>query len=277
MYEILEKTELAPNIKQYIVFAPLIARSAKAGQFVIIRVDRNGERIPLTISDFDRDKGTISMISQEVGYSTKLLGEKRVGEALADVAGPLGQPTEYGLGVKAVLCVGGGVGTSVLIPQVKMLSAKGVHVDVIIGGRSKEFVILEDAFSGADHIYPSTDDGSYGYKGRVTELMEDLVLKGKKYDVVMAVGPLIMMKMVSLLTKKYNIETIVSLNPIMIDGTGMCGCCRVTVDGETKYACVDGPDFDGHLVDFDEVMMRQSTYKQEEKAACERGACLYAR
>ncbi|HOV70101.1 MAG TPA: sulfide/dihydroorotate dehydrogenase-like FAD/NAD-binding protein, partial [Clostridia bacterium] len=267
MYTILDKKEIAPNLKQYVIHAPLAARNAEPGQFVILRVTPEGERIPLTISDFDKEKGTVTLIVQEVGFTTRLMNTKNVGDSIADLAGPLGKATEYYENVKSVLCIGGGVGTAVLFPQVKMLHSRDVDVDVIIGGRSKEYVILEDELRKfSRNVYVTTDDGSYGAKGLVTDIMVKLIEQDKvKYDVILAVGPLIMMKVVSDITRKYGIKTIVSMNPIMIDGTGMCGGCRVSVGGEVKYACVDGPDFDGHLIDFDEAMKRQATYKAEEK------------
>ncbi|MEG6569003.1 sulfide/dihydroorotate dehydrogenase-like FAD/NAD-binding protein [Thermoanaerobacterium thermosaccharolyticum] len=270
MNEILEKKQLNPTVKLMVINSPLMAKKAKPGQFVIVRVDEKGERIPLTIADYDSEKGTVTIIFQEVGMSTKKLGRLDVGDKLHDFVGPLGKPVEFSSNTKNVLAIGGGVGVAPLYPKVKMLKKNGVSIDSIIGGRSAEYVILEDEMRAvSDNLYVTTDDGSKGRKGFVTDVLKELIEKGNKYDEVIAIGPLIMMKMVCRITKEYNIPTMVSMNPIMIDGTGMCGGCRVTVDGETKFACVDGPAFDGLKVDFDEAMRRQAMYKDMEKKALE--------
>jgi len=267
MYEIIEKRDLAPSIKLMKVKAPLVAKKAMPGQFIILRVMEEGERIPLTIVDYDREEGWVTIIFQEVGFTTKALGMLKEGDCILDFAGPLGRASNLD-GKQRVLCIGGGVGAAPLYPQVKYLHEQGAHVDVIIGARSKEYIILEDEMRKLSrNIYVSTDDGSYGYKGFVTDILKDLIKQGNEYDEVIAIGPLVMMKFVSQITKEYNIPTTVSMNPIMVDGTGMCGGCRVTVGNEIKYACVDGPEFDGHLVDFDEAMRRQQMYKDEEKRA----------
>ncbi|AST56350.1 ferredoxin-NADP reductase [Thermoanaerobacterium thermosaccharolyticum] len=271
MNEILEKKQLNPTVKLMVINSPLMAKKAKPGQFVIVRVDEKGERIPLTIADYDNEKGTVTIIFQEVGMSTKKLGRLDVGDKLHDFVGPLGTPVEFSKDTKRVLAIGGGVGVAPLYPKVKMLNKNGVSIDSIIGGRSAEYVILEDEMRAvSDNLYITTDDGSKGRKGFVTDVLKELIEKGNKYDEVIAIGPLIMMKMVCRITKEYNIPTMVSMNPIMIDGTGMCGGCRVTVDGETKFACVDGPAFDGFKVDFDEAMRRQNMYNDMEKKALEK-------
>jgi ferredoxin--NADP+ reductase len=246
------------------VDAPLIARKAKAGQFIIFRIDEFGERIPLTIADYDREKGTVTVIFQHVGRSTKLLSEKEPGDSILDFVGPLGKATELD-GYKNVCVVGGGVGNAIAYPSAKALSQNGAKVDIIAGFRNKDIVILEDEMKAvSENLFLTTDDGSYGTKGFVTNQLQSLIDSGKKYDLVIAIGPLIMMKMVAAVTKPYGIKTIVSLNPIMVDGTGMCGGCRVTVGGEVRFACVDGPDFDAHQVDFDELMKRNTIYKKQE-------------
>lgn len=266
MYKIVKKLKLNDVVKLMEVEAPYVARKCEPGQFVIVRIDEEGERIPLTIADYDREKNTVTIIFQELGYSTKLLGQKEVGDELADFAGPLGVPTKLEK-KKRVLGIGGGVGAAPLYPQLKKLKANGTEVDAILGGRDESLVILRDEYENVcDNVYFATNDGSLGVKGFVTDVLKDLIEnKGQQYDEIIAIGPLIMMKVVVDLTKTYNIPTAVSLNPIMIDGTGMCGGCRVTVGGETKFACVDGPDFDGFLVDFDEAMRRQTMYKDKEK------------
>lgn len=247
------------------VHAPLIANKAMPGQFIMLRVDEEGERIPLTIADYDRDQGNITIMFQEVGYSTKALGELNEGDNIRDFAGPLGKASNLE-GLSRVLCVGGGVGIAPLYPQIKYLHEQGAQVDVIIGARDREYIILKDEIEElASNIYIATDDGSLGHKGFVTDLVKKLIEDENNYDEVIAVGPLVMMRAVSHITKDYNIPTTVSMNPIMVDGTGMCGGCRVSVGGKVFYACVDGPDFDGHLVDFDEAMRRQQMYKQEEQ------------
>ncbi|HHY83112.1 MAG TPA: sulfide/dihydroorotate dehydrogenase-like FAD/NAD-binding protein [Clostridiales bacterium] len=265
MYKILEKKVLAPAMKLMRIHAPLVARKAMPGQFIILRVMEGGERIPLTIADYNPSEGWVTIIFQEVGETTRDLGRLEEGDYIKDFVGPLGRASELD-GFDSVLCIGGGVGTAPLYPQIKYMHEKGTKVDVIIGARSKDYVILEEPIrSNCSNLYIATDDGSYGQKGFVTDLLKQLIESGKKYDHIIAIGPMIMMKMVCKLTKEYGIPTTVSMNPIMVDGTGMCGGCRVSVDGKIKYACVDGPDFDGHLVDFDEAMRRSQMYKQEEQ------------
>jgi ferredoxin/flavodoxin---NADP+ reductase len=271
MYPILEKKNLNNNVEEMVILAPYVARHCEPGQFIILRVDEEGERIPLTIAEYDRQKGSVSIIYQVAGYTTRKLSEKKVGDGLVDFVGPLGQPTELHP-AKHVIGIGGGVGAAPLYPQLKKLSEMGTAVDVILGARSKDFIILEEKFSKfCKNVYVTTDDGSYGEKGLVTHKLKSLVEAGEKFDEVIAIGPVIMMKFVSLLTKPWGLKTNVSLNPIMVDGTGMCGGCRVTVGGQTKFACVDGPDFDGHQVDYDELMRRQSMYKTEEAHSCKIG------
>lgn len=265
MYKIVEKEKLNETVEKMVVHAPYTARKCEPGQFIILRVEENCERIPLTIADYDREKNTVTIIYQKVGYSTKLLGTKNVGDYIYDFAGPLGQPTKLKK-YKRVLGIGGGVGAAPLYPQIKKLHEMGVEVDVIIGARNKDYIILEDEFSKiTKNLYFATDDGSKGTKGFVTTVLQDLLNKGEEYDEVIAIGPVIMMKNVVNITKPINLKTSVSLNPIMIDGTGMCGGCRVLVGGETKFACVDGPDFDGLLVDFEMLTNRQAMFKEEEK------------
>ncbi|SHH79991.1 ferredoxin--NADP+ reductase [Clostridium collagenovorans DSM 3089] len=272
MYKIVEKKQLAPQIFLMDIEAPRVAKSALPGQFIIVKMDEKGERLPLTICDYDLERGTITIVVQALGCSTKEMMKYEVGDYFADFVGPLGQPSEFvhenieEVKNKKMLFVAGGVGTAPVYPQVKWLHEHGIEADVIIGAKTKELVILEEemkAVSGTTYV--ATDDGSYGFKGLVTNLIEELVLnQGKKYDLVVAIGPMIMMKFVCKTTEKLGINTIVSLNPIMVDGTGMCGACRVTVDGETRFACVDGPEFDGHKVNFDEAMRRSGMYKTEE-------------
>jgi ferredoxin--NADP+ reductase len=265
MFKILEKRTLAPAMILMRIDAPRIARKAMPGQFIILRVMEGGERIPLTIADFDRDEGWITIIFQEVGNTTRLLGTLESGDYIKDFVGPLGRVSELD-GKQRVLCIGGGVGTAPLYPQIKYLHGKGAQVDVILGARNKDYIILEDDIRKiCNNLHIATDDGSYGHKGFVSDILKQLMEQGNQYDEVIAIGPLIMMKVVSDITREYGIPTTVSMNPIMVDGTGMCGGCRVTVGGEIRYACVDGPDFDGHKVDFDEAMRRQSMYKAEEK------------
>lgn len=265
MYKILEKRELNDSVTLMVIDAPLIAKKARAGQFIIFRTDELGERVPLTIADYDREKGTITIIFQKVGRSTMQLGFMEEGDSILDVVGPLGTATEFGEGIKRAAVIGGGVGCAIAYPSAKALFNMGVDVDVIAGFRSRDIVILEDEMRAvSNNLYITTDDGSYGTKGFVTTKLQELIDSGVKYDVVIAIGPVPMMKFVCNVTRPYNIKTIVSLNPIMIDGTGMCGGCRVTVDGKIKYACVDGPDFDGFLVDFDELMRRNTAYKTQE-------------
>lgn len=270
MFRIKEKKQLNEQVTLFRIEAPFIAKKVQAGQFVIIRIDDKGERIPLTVSDFDREAGTVTIVVQTVGYTTKRLATFLEGEEIADVVGPLGKPTEFGNPKKAIV-IGGGVGCAIAFPQAKTLHAAGVDTTVIAGFRSKDIVILEDEMrNNCNKLYITTDDGSYGEKGFVTDVLRRLAEKDE-YDLVIAIGPVPMMKFVSLTTKEFGIKTIVSLNPIMIDGTGMCGGCRVSVGGETKFACVDGPDFDGHLVDFDELTRRNGFYREEEAHACRMG------
>ncbi|WP_129724152.1 sulfide/dihydroorotate dehydrogenase-like FAD/NAD-binding protein [Xylanivirga thermophila] len=265
MYKILNSQRLNKVVNSMDIEAPYVARRCQPGQFVIVRVDEEGERIPLTIADYDREKNSVTIIYQELGYSTKKLSTKKTGEYIEDIAGPLGMPAPLDKEYKRVLAIGGGVGIAPLYPQVRELANRGTAVDVILGGRTAELVILEDKFTEIANLTIATDDGSKGMKGTVVDALKELV-KENKYDLVIAIGPVPMMRAVVELTKSLNIPTNVSLNPIMIDGTGMCGGCRVTVGGETKFACVDGPDFDGFLVDFDELMRRQRMYKDTEVA-----------
>lgn len=265
MNRITEKRQLNSTVTLLKVEAPDIAKRAKAGQFIILRVDDLGERIPLTVADTNQETGEVTIIFQVAGATTRMLSQMNAGDSLADFVGPLGTPTDYE-GAKKVCVVGGGVGCAIAYPQAKALHDMGIAVDVIAGFKSKDIVILEEEFTAAcDTLYLCTDDGSYGIKGFVTNQLEALINEGKGYDLVIAIGPIPMMKFVSKVTEKYNVKTIVSLNPVMIDGTGMCGCCRCTVGGETKFACVDGPDFDGHKVDYDELMKRNGFYKDTER------------
>jgi len=265
MFTIKSKESLNELTTKMTVYAPHIANKAKAGQFIIFRVNEKGERIPLTIADTNKADGTVTIIFQEVGKSTKELGELNVGEKILDFVGPLGSPSKLD-GIKRAAVVGGGLGCAIAFPQAKQLHANGAMVDIIAGFRTKDLIILENEMREvSDNLYLCTDDGSFGEKGFVTDMLKKLIDSGKEYDEVIVVGPLPMMKFVSLLTKQYNIKTTVSMNTIMIDGTGMCGGCRLTVGGETKFACVDGPEFDGHLIDFDEAIRRVSMYKDTEK------------
>lgn len=264
MYKILKKQVLNPTVTLMEVDAPLVAKKAEPGQFIILRVDENGERIPLTVADFDREKGTVTIIFQIVGATTEKLNHLNEGEFIHDFVGPLGVPS-HTEGLKKVAVVGGGVGCAIAYPIAKKLHNQGCEVHSIVGFRNKDLVILEDEFKAcSDVVKMMTDDGSHGTKGLVTDALKELIEAGNKYDEVVAIGPLVMMKFVCKLTKEYDIKTVVSMNPIMIDGTGMCGGCRLTVGGETKFACVDGPDFDGHLVDFDEALERGAMYKEFE-------------
>lgn len=273
MFEILKKDVLTPNVKRMVIQAPLVARKAEPGQFIILRVREGGERIPLTVADYDREAGTVTIIFQEVGLTTKLLGTLEEGDALLDFVGPLGKPSEFE-GVKKAAVIGGGLGTAIAYPQAKKLHGMGVRVDSIVGFRNKDLIILENEMKQAsDRLFITTDDGSNGRKGFVSDVLKILIEDGNQYDLVIAIGPLIMMKVVSNLTREYGIRTVVSMNPVMVDGTGMCGGCRVTVGGKTQFACVDGPDFDGHQVDFDEAIRRQSMYKSEEKRSLEKHEC----
>lgn len=274
MYKILEAKELATNIYMMDVEAKRVAKSCQPGQFIIARVDDKSERIPLTICDYDREKGSITIVYQTVGASTQAMAALKVGDSFRDFVGPLGCPSEFvnedleELKKKKMLFVAGGVGTAPVYPQVKWLHEHGIQADVIVGSKTKDLLILENEMKEvAGNLYITTDDGSYGRSGMVTQVIKDLVAEGKHYDVCVAIGPMIMMKFVCLLTKELNIPTIVSLNPIMVDGTGMCGACRVTVGGKVKFACVDGPEFDGHQVNFDEAMQRQQIYKTAEGRA----------
>ncbi|MGN0614044.1 MAG: sulfide/dihydroorotate dehydrogenase-like FAD/NAD-binding protein [Porcipelethomonas sp.] len=265
MFRIVQKRVLNPSVTLMEIEAPFIAKKAKAGQFIIFRIDEKGERVPLTIADYDREKGTITIIFQIVGKTTEQLSTLNEGDGILDVAGPLGIATHIDENAKKVCVIGGGVGCAIAYPQAKELFAKGIEVDVIAGFRSRDIVILEDEFrQQSSDLTICTDDGSYGKKGFVTDALKEKIEAGNKYDAVIAIGPVPMMKFVCEVTKPYGIKTIVSLNPIMIDGTGMCGGCRVTVGGKIRYACVDGPDFDGHEVDFDELMKRNSTYREYE-------------
>lgn len=275
MFKILKKEELNPTVTKMVVDAPLIAKKAQPGQFIIFRAKEDSERIPLTIADYDANAGTVTIIFQIVGFGTMELNTLNEGECIHDLVGPLGRPSEVE-GLKKVAVVGGGVGCAIAYPIAKKLHELGCEVHSIVGFRNKDLVILEDEFNSvSDKVCMMTDDGSYGEKGLVTNALEKLIKDGNEYDEVIAIGPLVMMKFVCKLTKEYNIKTIVSMNPIMIDGTGMCGGCRITVGGETKFACVDGPDFDGHQVDFDEAMHRGTMYKEFEQHAREQGCNLF--
>lgn len=267
MYKIVRKKQLNDQVCLMEIDAPFIAAKAEAGQFIIYRIDDKGERIPLTIADYDREKGTITIIFQMIGGSTHALAKLNEGDFILDVAGPLGVATEYKEDAKRVAVIGGGVGCAIAYPQAKKLYGMGVQVDLIAGFRSKDIIILEDEMKDVStDLHICTDDGSYGFKGFVTDKLRELIEGGAQFDEVIAIGPVPMMKFVCKTTEPYGIKTTVSLNPIMVDGTGMCGGCRVTVGGKIKYACVDGPDFDGHQVDFDELMKRNGTYKEQEAA-----------
>lgn len=282
MFRILKKQPLTENIYLMNIEAPRVARSAQPGQFIILRIDERGERVPLTIADYDAEQGYVTIVTQTVGYSTGKLCALNEGDCIADFAGPLGRPSEFvhedpeTLRRKKILFIAGGVGTAPVYPQVKWLHEHGVQADVIIGAKNKQTLILVDRMREvAGNVYIATDDGSEGYKGLVTGLMNELIEKdGKHYDEVVAIGPMIMMKFVALATLKYGIKTIVSLNTLMVDGTGMCGACRVSVGGKTRFTCVEGPEFDGHQVDFDEAMRRQGMYRtlesRKERMARER-------
>ena len=275
MFKILKAEQLADKIFLMDVEAPRVAKSCEPGECVIVKMDEIGERIPLTICDYNREAGVVTIVFQIVGASTQRMSELKAGDAFEDVVGPLGRPSEFVhedlevLKNKKMLFVAGGVGTAPVYPQVKWLRAHGIDADVIVGAKNKDLLILEDQMRAvAGNLYVTTDDGSYVRKGMVTDVIKDLVInQGKKYDVCVAIGPMIMMKFVCLLTKELNLPTIVSMNPIMVDGTGMCGACRLTVGDEVKFACVDGPEFDGHLVNFDEAMKRQQMYKTQEGRA----------
>ncbi len=265
MFKIVHKRVLNDSVTLMEIQAPFIAKKAQPGQFIIFRIDEFGERIPLTIADFDREKGTVTIIFQIVGKSTEQLSSLNEGDEILDFVGPLGVPTHIDENAKKVCVIGGGVGCAIAYPQAKDLFNRHIDTTVIAGFRSRDIVILEDEFKAvSDKFIITTDDGTYGTKGFVTTALDELIQSGEKFDEVIAIGPVPMMKFVCDVTKKYGIKTTVSLNPIMIDGTGMCGGCRVTVGGKTKYACVDGPDFDGHAVNFDELMKRNSTYREHE-------------
>ena len=275
MYRIIKKRVLNPTVTLMEIEAPLVARKAEPGQFIILRVDAGGERIPLTIAAYDREAGTVTIIFQIVGGTTEKLNHKEEGEYIQDFVGPLGRATETE-GLKRVAVIGGGVGTAIAYPVAKKLHDVGCHVDLIVGFRNKDLIILKEEFEAAStNLIIGTDDGSYGKKALVTDLLKEQIDSGAKYDKVIAIGPVIMMKFVCALTKEYGIPTVVSMNPIMIDGTGMCGGCRLTVGGETKFACVDGPEFDGHLVDFDEAMARGAMYRDFELHAREETCNLF--
>lgn len=275
MYKISKAKELTTNIYLMDVEAPRVAKSCQPGQFVIVRTDEGGERIPLTICDYDRDTGSVTIVFQVVGAATEMMKNLKTGDSFHDFVGPLGCPSELvnekaeDLRAKKILFVAGGLGTAPVYPQVKWLHEHGVEADVIVGAKTKELLIMEEEMKAvAGNLYITTDDGSYGRSGMVTKVIDDLIsTEGKSYDVCIAIGPMIMMKFVCLTTEKYNLPTVVSMNPIMVDGTGMCGACRLTVDGEVKFACVDGPEFDGHKVDFDQAMKRQQIYKTKEGRA----------
>ncbi len=270
MYKIISKENLNSTVEKMVVEAPFIAKKCGAGQFLMVMVEEDGERIPLTIADYDRDKQTVTIIYQVVGYSTKLLSQKQAGDFIFAVSGPMGKKVHIEDGAKRVLGIAGGVGAAPIFPQLRELHDNGISVDLVLGARNKDYVILEDDFSKiTENRYICTDDGSSGIKGFVTDKLKELIANGEKYDYVIAIGPLPMMRAVVNITKEMGIKTYVSLNPIMIDGTGMCGGCRLTYDGETKFACVDGPDFDGFKVDFNELMARSNMYKKtEEKHMC---------
>ena len=274
MYRIVEKTPLNPTVTKMVVEAPLIAKKALPGQFVILRAGADSERIPLTVADYDREKGTVTVIFQVVGAGTMELNALKEGESLHDFVGPLGRASELD-GLKKVCVVGGGVGCAIALPVAKALHEKGTEVHSVVGFRNQDLVILEDEFKAcSDKFVLMSDDGSRGRKGLVTAALEELIQSGEQYDEVIAIGPLVMMKFVVAVTKKYNVKTVVSMNPIMIDGTGMCGGCRLTVGGKTKFACVDGPEFDGFEVDFDEAIHRGAMYKDFEAHAREEACNL---
>lgn len=268
-YTIISKKTLAERVNEYVIYAPAVAKHCLAGQFIILRVDEDGERVPFTICDYSREQGTVSILVQEVGYTTMRLAMLNEGDRLCDFVGPLGNPTDLSA-YKRILLVGGGIGTAVIFPQAKQLFAEGKPADVVVGARNVSLVMYEEQFkSNCAAFYLITDDGSSGKKGFVTDVARELFEKGERYDAVFAVGPLGMMRAVCKLTAEYGIPTIVSMNSLMVDGTGMCGCCRLTVGGEVKYACIDGPEFDGHKVDFDEAISRSRMYKEiEDEHTC---------
>jgi ferredoxin--NADP+ reductase len=268
MYTIVEKKILSDNVKQFKIKAPLVAKKAKAGQFIILRIDEKGERIPLTITDYDRKEETVTIIFMEVGKTTKQLGKLEIGDSILNFTGPLGEASEikkYG----NIVCIGGGVGIAPLYPIIKALKLEDNYIISILGARNKNLLMLENEIRKySDEFFITTDDGSKGTKGFVSDILQNIIDSNKKIDIVWAIGPVIMMKVVANLTKKYNIKTIVSLNPIMVDGTGMCGGCRVEIDGKTKFACVDGPEFDGHKVDFNNLMLRNRRFLRDEEESC---------
>ena len=273
MFKIVKKEELNPSVSLIEVEAPYIARKAEPGQFIILRIDEQGERVPFTIADYDRKRGTVTVIFQIVGQTTERMNQLHTGDYLLDFVGPLGKASEFE-GVKTAAVIGGGLGTAIAYPQAKKLHAMGVKVDMINGFRNKELVIIEEECrKSCTNLYTMTDDGSNGNQGFVTDKLKELIEAGNAYDVVIAIGPLVMMRAVCELTRPYGIKTIVSMNPVMIDGTGMCGGCRVTVGGETKFACVDGPDFDGHLVDFDQAIRRSRMFAAGERQSRETHKC----
>ncbi len=264
MFEILEKKQLNDTTYSLKINAPILSQNINPGQFVIVMGDENSERIPLTISSYDKKEGNVTIVFQAIGAATIKLSNKKTGDTIAHLAGPLGSATHLD-GYKNVCVIGGGVGCAIAMPQAKWLKENGANVDIIAGFRNKDIVVLEQEMkNSSSDLFICTDDGSYGIKGFVTNVLEENIINGKKYDLVIAIGPVMMMKAVCSVTNKYDVKTIVSLNPIMIDGTGMCGGCRVTVDNEVKFACVDGPDFDGHKVNFEELMIRNATYKEQE-------------
>ncbi|HDZ12659.1 MAG TPA: sulfide/dihydroorotate dehydrogenase-like FAD/NAD-binding protein [Bacteroidetes bacterium] len=270
MFKILKKERLAPHVNKFLIHAPWVTKNCKPGQFVIIRVDEEGERIPLTIAEYDREQGTITLIVQEVGKTTYKLGDLDEGDAIEDVIGPLGRPAEIAK-VGTVVTIGGGVGTAIVYPETRAFKEAGNYLISIVGYKNKKLIILEEEMRQySDELYVTTDDGSYGRQGFVSDQLKDLIESGRKIDLVLTIGPAIMMKVICDLTRKFNIKTIVSLNSIMMDGTAMCGGCRVEVNGKTRFACVDGPEFDGHQVNFDLLMKRLGTYRDQEKESLER-------
>ena len=276
MFRIVKKEPLNPSVTRMSIAAPLVAKKVQPGQFIILRVEENGERIPLTVAGYDREAGTVDIIFQIVGATTEKLSHKQQGETIPDFVGPLGKPTETE-GLKRVAVIGGGVGCAIAFPVTKKLFEQGCEVDAVAGFRNKDLVILEEEFrANSTTFVPVSDDGSWGEKGLVTDALKKLIDSGREYDQVIAIGPLIMMKFVCKLTREYGIKTVVSMNPIMIDGTGMCGCCRLSVGGKMKFACVDGPDFDGHQVDFDEAMARCTAYRPFELKAREAACNLFS-
>ena len=276
-YRIIDKKDLNPTVFLMEVEAPLVARRAEPGQFIILRIDENGERVPFTIADFDREKGTVTVIIQVVGKTTMQLNALKTGDEILDFAGPLGVPTKLD-GIKKVAVIGGGLGTAIAYPQAKKLYGMGADVTVIAGFRDESFVILDDELKKvSNRLIITTDDGSNGTKGFVTDRLRELLQNGESFDEVIAIGPLVMMRAVCRLTEEFSIPTTVSMNPVMIDGTGMCGGCRVVVDGETKFACVDGPDFDGHKIDWDSALNRQTMYKSSEAMSTENHKCKIGR